>query len=838
MLCITNLKSLADFRLRRKYSMIATFIFPILICCIGFAAVGVFPFGSRSALIIDGVHQYLGFYEELMNQIKQGIHWTFSGHAMGYSFYCLFSYYLSSPFNLLILLLMQFMYINEAVTLVVLMKIGLTGAFMAWYVQQKVPGKELNALCIGCMYALSNYMLGYYSNLMWLDCVMLLPVLAWTIEKLVQNGHWRIYAAVLGYCILSNYYMGFILCVFSALYYIAVCFETEKRKDRWWKSCFKFAGASVLGGGIAAVILIPAVSAIAKTTAAKQAGLSGAGGTYGDLWEQLGRLLFDSYPYATSGDQASINLYCGCAALLFTGIFFLNCRIRWQKKVAIAALMIFYFAGFHFQTLNLVLHGMHKPVGMPNRFAFILIFLIVKAASEGWGKIGELTKKELAAGMAVCMLFCAAVGIKTGNLKVLGTVGMVLLYFSILAEMLGLYKPEGIHLTESEEFRRRIPWQTWLSILLLCEIGLHGIFSICNNGTANRNLYEESGKELRQVMSTKADQDNYRTAIVNPLLRNEELLYGLNGISMFSSTNTDSMQTWMEKMGFETGKNRFQYAGETELMDMLLGIRYLACRNTISLDTSYEKTYHGKYFDLYENPRALADGYLVDQNIQDFRPEGANPFEVQNELMHQMGVGTLYQTMEVSPLPEQPRAIETVYKISLKGGEHGYLWISGTEPSTVNVDGRIQKYDYWNNNFLDLGYSDKDRTVQVKVTKHYISQALLGTCKQSQLDSIYQKLSQNEIRLENGVGTIRADRNGILFLSSFYNEGIHVRIDGREVSPLNLGGMIGVNMRKGRHTVSISYETPGLKAGAAVSVLCIGILLAYPVWKKIFTGRH
>lgn len=56
---------------------------------------------------------------------------------MGYSFYSLFSYYLSSPFNFLILLFMQFLYVNEAVTLVVLLKIGLTGAFMAWYVLKK-----------------------------------------------------------------------------------------------------------------------------------------------------------------------------------------------------------------------------------------------------------------------------------------------------------------------------------------------------------------------------------------------------------------------------------------------------------------------------------------------------------------------------------------------------------------------------------------------------------------------------------------------------------------------------------------------------------------------------
>ena len=45
--------------------------------------------------------------------------------------------------------------------------------------------------------------------------------------------------------------------------------------------------------------------------------------------------------------------------------------------------MLFYFAGFHFSALNLLLHGLHKPVGMPNRFAFLFIFLLLKAAAEG-----------------------------------------------------------------------------------------------------------------------------------------------------------------------------------------------------------------------------------------------------------------------------------------------------------------------------------------------------------------------------------------------------------------------------------------------------------------------
>ena len=149
-----------------------------MICCTGFALVGVYPFGDRSALVIDGVHQYIGMYEELLRQIKQGWSFAFSDHAMGYSFYNLFSYYLSSPFSLLILFLMQFIYVNEAVTIAILVKIGLTGTFMTWYVLLKIPSHTITAVCIGSMYALSNFVLGYYSNLMWLDCVMLLPVLA------------------------------------------------------------------------------------------------------------------------------------------------------------------------------------------------------------------------------------------------------------------------------------------------------------------------------------------------------------------------------------------------------------------------------------------------------------------------------------------------------------------------------------------------------------------------------------------------------------------------------------------------------------------------------------
>ena len=100
--------------------------------------------------------------------------WTYSTHSMGYDFYGLFCYYLSSPFSLLVLLFMKFMYVNDAVTAVILIKVGLCSVSMAWYSGKKYPGRGSMAVSLGCMYALSNFLMGYYSNVMWLDCICLL----------------------------------------------------------------------------------------------------------------------------------------------------------------------------------------------------------------------------------------------------------------------------------------------------------------------------------------------------------------------------------------------------------------------------------------------------------------------------------------------------------------------------------------------------------------------------------------------------------------------------------------------------------------------------------------
>ena len=616
--------------------------------------------------------------------------------------------------------------------------------------------------------------------------------------------------------------MGFMLCTFAAFYYLAelAAAESGRRPEKIRFSLLKFAGASVAGAGLAGITLIPGIAAVSRTAAAEEAG-TGLSGVYGDIWKQLGALFEDSLSFVKSGDQGDVNLYCGCAVLLFAGIYFLNKEIRTAEKIVTGILIVLYFAGIHITALNLLFHGLHKPVGIPNRFVFILIFLLLKMSCDAWENVENESTGRIFAGLIAAEGFCIVVGIKSGNIwGLLLTAGVLAVFFLVMwTERCICGKLSG-HAFCCVEIRKL--GCLVLAVLILAETGIHGIVSITDNGTANRDIYVESEQEVCGLLeSAGVDQVDYRAAIVNPLVRNEEMLYQLNGISMYSSTNTEEMWDFVKNMGFENLENRFQYAGSTEVTDMLLGIRYLFCRNTRKLHTVYKKIGESQSFDLYENPRALKAGYMVSDSVLDYVMEGTDPLEVQNRLLSGIAGKRLYKMQTVSS--EAVWAGTVDFDISLKEGEHGYLYIPGTEPETVTINGQEQKSDYWNNNFLDLGTYDTDTVVHV-TAETGTQEAVLGTYRESDLDEIYEMLSSRQMDLKNGKGTIAAAKDGMLLLSIFYDPDMQIYVDGKKVDGKSIQGLTGVKLSAGTHTVTMKYRTPGLQAGAVLSILIAGIL--------------
>ncbi len=181
---------------------------------------GVYPVGERSTMIVDMHHQYAPLLSLLKDRLLHGGGVLYSFEVgLGASFLPLFGYYLASPLNLLLCLFPDSM-LTDGILVITLIKVGLAAAFFTACIQYIHRRRDLSLVACSLMYALMMYMLAYFWNIMWLDVVMILPLVVMSFEKLMREGKYLPYILTLAYALYANYYIGFMLCLFLVLYFV------------------------------------------------------------------------------------------------------------------------------------------------------------------------------------------------------------------------------------------------------------------------------------------------------------------------------------------------------------------------------------------------------------------------------------------------------------------------------------------------------------------------------------------------------------------------------------------------------------------------------------------
>ena len=79
----------------------------------------------------------------------------------------------------------------------------------------------------------------------------------------------------LSLAVFSNYYIGFMLCVFLVLYWLVWVFRKRRTLKDIFNGGWRFAVGSLWGAGMVAALLIPVALALGRTSA--------AGGELGDF---------------------------------------------------------------------------------------------------------------------------------------------------------------------------------------------------------------------------------------------------------------------------------------------------------------------------------------------------------------------------------------------------------------------------------------------------------------------------------------------------------------------------------------------------------------------------
>ncbi|MBR5742809.1 MAG: YfhO family protein, partial [Clostridia bacterium] len=193
------------------------FLIPFVLMLAAFALEDVYPAGGRQILNYDEWHQYYPFWMQLHDHLREGSSLLYDADmGLGTNFLSLISYYGASPLNLLTVLFAA-RDLRILFTLLTALRIGLAGGFCAYFLKKVFAKNDLTIAFFGSCYALCGYVTGYYWNVMWLDCVALLPLLTLGLVALFREGKFRLYTLTLALTLFCNYYIAYMCCIFMVL---------------------------------------------------------------------------------------------------------------------------------------------------------------------------------------------------------------------------------------------------------------------------------------------------------------------------------------------------------------------------------------------------------------------------------------------------------------------------------------------------------------------------------------------------------------------------------------------------------------------------------------------
>jgi len=247
-------------KLFKKYRLfIFSFFLSFFLMLAIYAVSRIYPFGSKTLLTMDMSGQYVNYLAYFRNILlgKANLFYNFSMN-LGSNCYGLFAYYLSSPLNILLCLFKE-SHITEAILLLNLIKIALCSMTMSIFLSKTTKLKNRSVLLFSMMYALMSYNIVYSQNIMWLDGCIYLPLVILGIENILSKKRYWLYVISLFLCIFSNFYVGYMVGLFSVIYAIIRFFQIYKLGAfREYRDVIKtYVKATVITLLLATIILLP-----------------------------------------------------------------------------------------------------------------------------------------------------------------------------------------------------------------------------------------------------------------------------------------------------------------------------------------------------------------------------------------------------------------------------------------------------------------------------------------------------------------------------------------------------------------------------------------------------
>ncbi|MBR2283565.1 MAG: YfhO family protein [Ruminococcus sp.] len=720
---------------------LAAFLIPALLTFIAYALFGVYPFNERSVLTLDLNGQYVQYFEGIRDAFWGGRSALYSWERnLSGGFQGVIGYYLASPFTFIVILMPRKL-ILEALMIMQICKIGTAGVTFSVYARRSKNMKPLHSVIFATMYALIAFSAIQLIDPMWVDGPVFLPLIILGVEYLIDDGRKINYIIPLAIMFIANFYIGYMVAIFVAIYFVYYLFFGTQRKFRGVQEYARTFGLMV---GATAVVLMCSYIMIGPVYNALALGkfdFSVPDYSFRTMFnpiELVPCLLPDQY-YSVNVDEGTRmygrpEIYCGVLTVVLLPLFYMNKDIKRNKKIGYSMLIAILFLSMWIKPINMMWHGGQDPNWLPYRYSFLMSFVLLSMAAEVFPRL-ESTKVSFKASAGIfagigllVYLFSLqmekfnynedkypyvaklphklsdSLGGTTTEHLLLGTIAFGVLLAALYLMFVYMFSNAG-------KKQARTAIVICLAVLVAFEEGVNirdTLWKIHKEVYySNHNTYDEIQSEPALVDElAEYDGGLYRAEKTFFRNVNDNQAWGLKGISHSSSVMNTRIINFIETLGYTTKSYETRYDGNTPVADSLLGIKYVfddPKRNHDNtenlLSPYYNKIYSSKYINnssreatvnVYENPDALAIGCMADDDILKLSFLGNdNPFNSMNNFMSSLTGNTPDYTSLVpkayfkrldEPTVELNECWESDY-----GGQHCYNANAGAADPTVKI---------------------------------------------------------------------------------------------------------------------------------------------------------
>ena len=825
----------SELRLRQRRGVGIAFGLSLLLVLGVYFLLGFAPFGDDTILTGDLNGLYVNYITDMWRRVRQGgLFYSFS-KLCGGSTLGLFAYYMNSPFNLAYLLfpVRAIPYVAQGVFA---LRTACTGAACCFYLQRhcKSASPLLPALSLG--YSLCAFCVVYNQNIIWMDVVLLAPLVLWAVDELVDKGrHWPLTFLVLA-CVLLNFYTAWEVCLFTIPYFAYRWWGTDHPAAPLARRFGLFAASGTLGAGLGMALLLPALLEVEQSK--------------GSLFEmefslapnfplaELPYRLFFGHCFRDDVTGTLPNLYCGVFCVALGVLFFAGPAPR-RHKLAAGAVLGAMALSFWLYGIDLIWHGFKQPVWFPCRYSFLASLFLVLLAAKALLAAPPRPRALALAGI-VGALWCA------GYVLASGETFSVFKLAAAAAVYAGTLACAALHGHPRRSLARA--GAAAFALLAILDMGANTVLALRKFESYTVSGFEEFYDQNTEAVDAIRALDGGYYRIEKNFMRtlNDPMLLGYWGISHYSSTKASSAKELLEALGYI---NYSVYGwGSTGVADSLLGIRYLYSDGSRMVPGHYEPLDTDTALTVWQNPYALPMAYVGSSDALAVSIEdSANTFELQNAMLTGLLPGTPDALLPAGlDFTDPEQGILLTFTAPCDGP--CYLAIPGLEgytPADVAVNGTLLG-EYFNGDSLGgvfpLGVFRQGETVELRLGFADSEEARAAIQVYSLDESVLRSASQAlrgseplEYTIREGghidlVATASAGAD-LLVLPFAWEDSSHwkLTVNGQPAgTECVFGGFLGVRLAEGENHVQLHYAHPGAGVGAAgTAISALAAMLWY-----------